>query len=422
MRILALTNWYPPHHYGGYELSCFDVMTRLARRGHDVAVLCSDQRLPGAVPDDAGHEAVVERSLRLYHDGEDLVRPGWRGRRAIEAHNRQVLAAALDRHRPDVVSAWHLAGLSQGLLALLAERQVPVAFVVCDEWPAFAWKLDPWSRPFTDDPARRGGRVLERAPVRWLRRAAGRLVERATGLPVVPVDAGALGPALWVTADLRRRTEPRSRHTFAAHTVVHSGIDRTVYPPVASADRPWSGRLVSTGRFDPRKGFETVIRALPLLPDDTTLALWGRGGEAEQRRLRGIADDLGIGDRVTMGSRRRDEMPAAYAAGDVFVFPSEWAEPFGLVPVEAMACGTPVVATGVGGSSEFLRDGENCLLFRPGDPEDLARVVKAVAADPALRSTLVAGGHRTAEALDVERLADVMERWHAWTASRCQAP
>src|SRR5690606_1771843 len=118
-----------------------------------------------------------------------------------------------------------------GLLALLAEREVPVAFAVCDEWPAFAWKLDPWSRPFTDDPARRGGRVWERAPVRWLRRAAGRLVERATGLPVVPIDAGALGPALWVTADLRRRTEPRSRHTFAAHAVVHSGIDRTVYPP-----------------------------------------------------------------------------------------------------------------------------------------------------------------------------------------------
>jgi glycosyltransferase involved in cell wall biosynthesis len=408
VRVLTLTNWYPPHHYGGYELSCLDVMTRLASRGHEVAVLCSDQRLPSdPPPPDPAHELRVERSLRMYHDGEDLVRPGWRGRLAIERHNRSTLAAALDRHRPDVVSVWHLAGLSQGLLALLAERRIPVVYAVCDEWPAYAWKLDPWAKPFV------GGGV---------RRAAGRLVERVTGVPTRLVDAGPLGPALWVTDDLRERTA--SRLTFAAETVVYSGIDRTVYPSrsASSDEREWSGRLVASGRFDPRKGFETAIRALPLLPEETTLALWGRGGEAERARLRRIAEALGVADRVTMGTRERDEMPAAYASGDLFVFPSEWAEPFGLVPIEAMACGTPVVATGVGGSSEFLRDGENCLLFRPGDAEDLARVVKSVASDPALRASLVAAGHRTAEAMDVERLADAMESWHLWTADGMTGP
>jgi hypothetical protein len=45
-RVLTVTNWYPPHHYGGYELSCFDVMTRLAERGHEVRILCSDERVP----------------------------------------------------------------------------------------------------------------------------------------------------------------------------------------------------------------------------------------------------------------------------------------------------------------------------------------------------------------------------------------
>ncbi|HEX7134468.1 MAG TPA: glycosyltransferase family 4 protein [Iamia sp.] len=401
MRVLTLTNWYPPHHYGGYELSCFDVMTRLQERGHDVAVLCSDQRLPGAVPPDPAHEDVVERSLRLYHDGEDLVRPGWPGRRTIERHNQERLVAALERFEPDVVSVWHLAALSSGLLTTLRRRRVPVAYAVCDEWPAYLMKLDPWAGPFAGGP---------------VRRAVGRAVGRVAGAPLGLTDVGAAGPALWVTADLRERTEPRSRLRFAAHAVVYSGIDRTVYPTLERGGEPWSGRLVCTGRFDPRKGFETVIRALALLPGDTTLALWGRGGDAEQRRLRGIAEELGVGDRVTMGAKERSEMPAVYAAGDLFVFPSEWAEPFGLVPVEAMACGTPVAATGVGGSSEFLRDGENCALFRPGDPEDLARVVTELAGDPDRRATLVAGGHRTAEALDVENLVDVMESWHVWTA------
>ncbi len=215
MRVLTLTNWYPPHHYGGYELSCFDVMTRLAERGHDVAVLCSDQRLATAT-EPTGHEAVVERSLRLYHDGEDLVRPGWRGRRAIERHNQERLVAALERFEPEVVSVWHLAALSSGLLTTLRRRRIPVVYAVCDEWPAYMMKLDPWAGPFAGGP---------------VRRALGRIVGRVAGAPLGLTDVGAAGPALWVTADLRERTEPRSRLRFAADTVVYSGIDRTVYPP-----------------------------------------------------------------------------------------------------------------------------------------------------------------------------------------------
>src|SRR3954449_13217548 len=60
-RILTLTSWYPPHHFGGYELSCFDVMNRFVERGHEVRVLCGDERVPGAAPADPEHEALVYR-------------------------------------------------------------------------------------------------------------------------------------------------------------------------------------------------------------------------------------------------------------------------------------------------------------------------------------------------------------------------
>lgn len=405
-RILTLTNWYPPHHYGGYELSCFDVMTRLAGRGHEVAVLCSDQRLPTAAPPTA-HEALVDRSLRLYHTGEDLHVPGLRERLAIERHNQARLADALDAHRPDVVSAWHMAALSLGLLTTVAERGVPIVYSVCDEWPAFGVRLDQWARLFDR------GR---------LRRRLGRAVTGATGVPATLDDPGRAGPALFVTEDLRRRTMARSRLRFTDEAVVYSGIDRDVYPPRRPDDRAWGWRLAVAGRFDRRKGFETVVRALALLPEEATLALWGRGGEAEQRRLRAVAEEVGVAHRVTMGSLERHEMAAAYAAADVVVFPSEWDEPFGLVPVEAMACATPVVATGVGGSREFLADGRNCLLFRPGDPDDLARAVRALAGDGATRRNLVGHGLATAEALDVERLADVMEAWHLHAAGQAPRP
>jgi glycosyltransferase involved in cell wall biosynthesis len=73
-----------------------------------------------------------------------------------------------------------------------------------------------------------------------------------------------------------------------------------------------------------------------------------------------------------------------------------WEEPWGLVPLEAMALGRPVTASGRGGSGEYLRDGENCLLHAPGDPASLAATVRRLAADEALRARLLEGGLRAA--------------------------
>jgi glycosyltransferase involved in cell wall biosynthesis len=81
----------------------------------------------------------------------------------------------------------------------------------------------------------------------------------------------------------------------------------------------------------------------------------------------------------------------------VVLFPVLWDEPWGLVPLEAMAMGTPVIASGRGGSAEFLRDGENACLYGPAEsPEELAQAVQLLAQDEPLRLRLVAGGATTA--------------------------
>jgi glycosyltransferase involved in cell wall biosynthesis len=127
------------------------------------------------------------------------------------------------------------------------------------------------------------------------------------------------------------------------------------------------------------------------------LTIVGEGDRAAEEAFNAHAERLGVSHRVRRkGFLTRSELPEAYDACDVVVFPVVWEEPWGLVPIEAMALGRPVVATGRGGSGEYLRDGDNALLFPAGDAVALAAAVQRLADEPALRARLREGGLATA--------------------------
>ena len=199
--------------------------------------------------------------------------------------------------------------------------------------------------------------------------------------------------------------------------VVLSGIEADDFPsgPSDPVERTWRGRLLYVGRLDERKGVLTAVEALARLDDRHTLELVGRGDAAAAVVAR--AEALGVADRVTIGSRPRSELASCYRSADVLLFTSEWDEPFGLTPIEAMACDTPVVGTGTGGSADFLVDGRTCLRYPAGDAEALAECIRRLAGDPALRRCLVAGGRTVATELTTDRLADVFAEWHEAAAA-----
>jgi len=183
-----------------------------------------------------------------------------------------------------------------------------------------------------------------------------------------------------------------SEHTRRGRpgVVLPSGVAATFRHP--QPPRPWRGALLYVGRLDARKGVRTAVAALDHLPETATLTLAGEGPERPRH------------ERATYaGALDRAALARAYADADAVLFAVEWEEPWGLVPLEAMGMGRPVVATGRGGSAEYLRDGENALLVPPGDPRALAAAVRRLAADPALRDRLRAGGLRTAAAWTEER-------------------
>src|SRR4051794_26908280 len=126
MRVLTLTNGYPPHAYGGDELTCDDVMRRFCAARPHGTVVPGGERLPGVADAVEPH---VHRRLRLYWDWEDnrpAIPRNPRARLRIEQHNLRELDAALHLSRPDIVSVWHMGALSLSLLAELEGRGIPM--------------------------------------------------------------------------------------------------------------------------------------------------------------------------------------------------------------------------------------------------------------------------------------------------------
>jgi glycosyltransferase involved in cell wall biosynthesis len=130
------------------------------------------------------------------------------------------------------------------------------------------------------------------------------------------------------------------------------------------------------------KGVDVALKAMAQLPED--VVLWVAGQGPEQGPLRVLADDLGLGHRVRFLGHRRNVEPLLQAA-DCALCPSVWAEAAGLVNLEALACGLPVVASRIGGIPEFIEDGRNGFLFAPGDHGELADRIRRLYEDPELR-------------------------------------
>lgn len=397
MRILVISNMYPPHSLGGYEQSCRDVVERFCERGHEVTVLTTTMRVPGVQDSTNERPSGILRDLEFYWRDHQLLNPPFRDRLRIERANQRALQAALTKVRPDVVSVWNMGAMSLGLLATISTRRIPLVLVVCDEWPLYGPRLDAWTRLFTNRPL------------------LGRAMQIIGGVPTRLPDLSAA--TFCFISDFVRRRCADSFSPARISPVVYSGINEHEFPPTAPENRSWRWRLLVSGRIDERKGIHVAVRALTQLPPDTTLEINGSGDEAYAAHLRSLALECGVGERVRFESGTRASLRDRYAASDSVLFPVLWDEPFGLVPIEAMACGTPVIATGTGGSAEFLADEVNCLIVPPGDERALADAVRRLAGDPEIRRRLVRNGQETAGQLTIAKLAESLEAWHAATSN-----
>jgi D-inositol-3-phosphate glycosyltransferase len=195
-------------------------------------------------------------------------------------------------------------------------------------------------------------------------------------------------------AELVRLGLPRSRIT-----VVPSGVNQRRFAPRGPAvpRAPGMRRVLTVGRMVPRKGFEDVVRAMRHIPGAECVIVGGPPAadlarEPYARHLTDLAASLGVGDRIRLvGAVPAEDMASWYRSADVVVA-APWYEPFGLTPLEAMACGVPVVAAAVGGLTDTVVDGRTGELVPPCDPRRLGTVVRGLLDDGRRRLAYSAAG------------------------------
>jgi glycosyltransferase involved in cell wall biosynthesis len=406
MRILFLTNLYPPFELGGYEQWCQEVAEGMRERGHQVLVLTSRYGTNRAELAETDVARTLHLQADLFHYRPvDFLRYHDRHERENQVELRRVL----DTFEPEVAVVWGMYGLSRNLPFWL-EQWMPdqVAYFISSYWPQ-----DPdihvayWRLPG----ASTAGELVKRPLRGWVLQRLGqegyppvlrfdRALCCSQYVRDVLVDAGKLPPTAGV---------------------LFGGIDLEPFQQEATSwdyDGRRPLRLVYVGSLLPQKGVHTAIEAVGMLrqqgmAERVSLTIIGVGHPDYEARLHELVGRLGVGDRVHfVGRVPRPEIPSWLGRFDVFLFTSIWPEPMARTVMEAMAAGLLVIGTEVGGQVEMLQDDSTGLTFGVEDAEALSAQIGRVISDPAAGTRVAAAGQQMIEQrFTLDRMVSDFEAW-----------
>ena len=403
MRILFLSNFFPPARPGGYTQWCHEVTERLSARGHTIGVLTSRYELAKAP---AGEQNID----RLLHLEGDLAyyQPLHFFNRWKKQHreNLAFLEDTVKNFAPDLIFVWGMWALSKALPAR-AEQLLPgrVVYYLSDYWPATVDMHTTYWQSST-----RGWAM--RVPKQILSKLALSMLAKE-GQPHLKLEQ-----VICVSSRVRDLLVEAGLPIQQAR-IIHGGTDVERFLDVRKRGYP-SGRLklLYAGQLVRHKGVHTAIEAMARLVNkrkvnQITLTLVGSGHPDYEAVLRDLIERERLHDFVTVHKPvSKDEMPAIFQQFDALVFPSIYEEPLARVTQEAMAAGLVVVGTTTGGTGEILRDGETGLTFAPEDAEGLAEQVNRLIVDPYLFCRLAQAGRQTVlENFTLDKMVNEIEAY-----------
>jgi len=397
MKILIISNLFPPYVLGGYEILCGQVCKLLADKGHSISVLTSNHGLKDncfVENENFYSNITVNRSLNVYVPFGKRAGLERRKRHKTQRFNYKITKKLIKQDKPDLIFFWSQLRLTIGSARAAQETNIPIAYTFNDmhitsylQKPAvFGWK-----------------------PRTLYRYFANHLIFSHITLKGINFDN-----TTCISRQLKDDLISKGLE-ISNSKVIYQGIPVENFPlkdNPGSLDSPV--KILYVGQLHNYKGVHTLIKAIKKFEEKNgankiSLTIAGDGPSEYKEILKELADKCNSPVSFA-GKVSHNSLSEMYRNHNIFVFPSEWPEPFGLTHLEAMASGLPVISTTSGGHGEFLIDNENCLAFEKGNYTELASKLENLINNPELAERLALAGRKVAtEDFSLKRYVNDLE-------------
>lgn len=357
MKIAILVGLFPPKWLAGTEIATYNLADHLARKGHEVHVITSR---------DDGLPSFSEESDFYIHR---IVRPRIRFIGIVTFWARTCLK--IRKIKPDIV---HAQSLGTAVPALISKRILKIPYAVWGQG----------SDIYSPD---------------WL--------TKLTAKPVLKNASAALA----LTEDMKRKMRDICNGDIS---VVPNGVDLERFKTSLGAKKGGNAKtIVFVGRLHPVKGVQYLIEAMAIVHremSEVELVIVGDG--IERSRLEELADKLDLHGNIQFaGQVPQERVPSIMHRADAFVLPS-LSESFGIVNLEAMAAGLPIIATKVGGIPEIVNEGVNGYLVNAKRPDEIADRILMLLRNDEVREKISVNNREKAEMFTWGRVAEKVEEEH----------
>lgn len=379
MKILIISNLYPPYSIGGYEIGCKDVTEALVVRGHEVSILTSCYQC--STTDTS--KKIARELLHTFPDSSRRSKSESYKKLMIPIRqfwNQFKFKQHVSSFRPDIIFFWNLSHIGTWLFDHAARQGIPSACYVSDQWLVTGYHDSSYPIKSTRTDCLRH-RIY--STYLFLMSRTLRLQDKVSP-PYFP--------RMFFTS---RFTEQKVRAALTpgeGSEVIHWGIASN---PTESRDSisTLNNELLSivySGQIIEYKGVKTAILAIAELvkrypQKKIQFRLAGGGPSAFVAAMKSLTAKLGLDQIIIFeGNMERKILTNLLLKSDIYIFPSEWDEPFSISLLEGMASGCAVVSTTTGGSAEILIDGQNSLTYEAGNVLELTYCLERLLLDKSL--------------------------------------
>ena len=332
MKILVISNYYPPYYIGGYELACFNTVEYLKKCGHDVYVLT------GNYMDESSEFGQTYRKLKYIN----YEHPSFWDKHKVEIYNYAVTKDIIKKISPDIVYLWSLRLISLSPAIAVQDLHIKRIFEIGDFWMKGYFSNTLFSK---------------------IKRFIKNLLPFTIGSKVD------LSPAIcvsnWVAKEMKDNYNTKQTYVIPNGTHIYKRNRKKLSKKI---------KYMFCGRVDITKGIDMALKALGSLKDrginNFEFNIYGDGNADYINKCKNITKVLNLNNEVNFYGKKNNTKEI-YTQNDILLMPTRMKEPFGLVIIEAMASGVVVIATDGYGPAEIINNNKDGLLFKENDITDL---------------------------------------------------